>query len=67
VRPCQAARWLDGALCGYLAGYSGVPAVPLAGPRIGRAIAVVILKITGDSWRVISSSDPGEQPPGVRW
>lgn len=36
-----------------------------ADPLIGLAITLVILKITWDSWRVVSSSEPGEElrPP----
>jgi divalent metal cation (Fe/Co/Zn/Cd) transporter len=29
-------------------------------PLIGLAITLVILKITWDSWRIVSSSEPGE-------
>jgi cation diffusion facilitator family transporter len=34
--------------------------VRIADPLIGLAIALVILKITWDSWRVVSATDPGE-------
>jgi cation diffusion facilitator family transporter len=34
--------------------------VPRADPIIGLAITLVILKITWDSWRVVSTTDPGE-------
>jgi divalent metal cation (Fe/Co/Zn/Cd) transporter len=33
-----------------------------ADPMIGLVITLVILKITWDSWRVVSSSEPGEPP-----
>jgi Co/Zn/Cd efflux system component len=33
-----------------------------ADPLIGLAITAVILKITWDSWRVISTTEPGERP-----
>jgi divalent metal cation (Fe/Co/Zn/Cd) transporter len=33
---------------------------PRADPLIGLVITVVILKITWDSWRVISTTEPGE-------
>jgi cation diffusion facilitator family transporter len=33
-----------------------------ADPLIGLAITIVILKITWDSWRVISTTEPGESP-----
>jgi Co/Zn/Cd efflux system component len=33
---------------------------PRADPLIGLAMVVVILKITWDSWRVVSSTEPGE-------
>jgi Co/Zn/Cd efflux system component len=33
-----------------------------ADPLIGLAITLVILKITWDSWRVIHTSEPGEEP-----
>ena len=33
-----------------------------ADPLIGLAITIVILKITWDSWRVISATEPGEEP-----
>lgn len=33
---------------------------PIADPIIGLAITLVILKITWDSWRVVSTTDPGE-------
>jgi Co/Zn/Cd efflux system component len=33
---------------------------PRADPLIGLGIAVVILKITWDSWRVVSTTEPGE-------
>jgi divalent metal cation (Fe/Co/Zn/Cd) transporter len=32
----------------------------IADPIIGLAITLVILKITWDSWRVVSTTDPGE-------
>jgi divalent metal cation (Fe/Co/Zn/Cd) transporter len=32
----------------------------IADPLIGVAITLVILKITWDSWRVISTTEPGE-------
>lgn len=31
-------------------------------PIVGLAITLVILKITRDSWRVVSTTDPGEMP-----
>ena len=34
--------------------------VPRADPLIGLAITAVILKITWDSWRVVSTTEPGE-------
>ena len=34
--------------------------VPRADPLIGLAMAVVILKITWDSWRVVSATEPGD-------
>ncbi len=34
--------------------------LPRADPLIGLAITVVILKITWDSWRVVSTTEPGE-------
>ncbi len=34
--------------------------VPRADPLIGLAITVVILKITWDSWRIVSTTEPGE-------
>ena len=37
--------------------------LPVADPLIGLAITVVILKITWDSWRVVSTTDPGEMAP----
>ena len=38
---------------------------PIGDPIIGLAITVVILKITWDSWRTVSTTDPGEivNPP----
>ena len=33
---------------------------PRADPLIGLAMVVVILKITWDSWRVVSTTEPGE-------
>jgi cation diffusion facilitator family transporter len=33
---------------------------PIADPIIGLAITLVILKITWDSWRVVSTTEPGE-------
>jgi cation diffusion facilitator family transporter len=33
---------------------------PIADPLIGLAITLVILKITWDSWRIVSRTDPGE-------
>lgn len=36
--------------------------VPRADPLIGLAITVVILKITWDSWRIVSTTEPGETP-----
>jgi Co/Zn/Cd efflux system component len=43
---------------------AGLAAVGLdrADPLIGLAITIVILKITWDSWRVISTTEPGEAP-----
>jgi divalent metal cation (Fe/Co/Zn/Cd) transporter len=32
----------------------------IADPLIGLAITLIILKITWDSWRVVSTTDPGE-------
>jgi hypothetical protein len=37
--------------------------VPRAVPLIGLAITAVILKITWDSWRVVSTTEPGEIDP----
>ncbi len=37
--------------------------LPVADPLIGLAITVVILKITWDSWRVVSTTNPGEMAP----
>ena len=37
---------------------------PRADPLIGLAIVVVILKITWDSWRVVSTREPGEIDQG---
>jgi len=34
--------------------------VPIADPLIGLTITVVILKITWDSWRTVSTAEPGE-------
>lgn len=34
--------------------------LPAADPLLGLAITLVILKITWDSWRVVSTTDPGE-------
>jgi cation diffusion facilitator family transporter len=34
--------------------------VPIADPIIGLVITLVILKITWDSWRTVSTTDPGE-------
>jgi len=36
--------------------------LPRADPLIGLAITVVILKITWDSWRIVSTTEPGEIP-----
>jgi len=33
---------------------------PIADPIVGLAITLVILKITWDSWRVVTASEPGE-------
>ena len=33
---------------------------PIADPIIGLVITLVILKITWDSWRVVSTTEPGE-------
>jgi len=33
---------------------------PRADPIVGLAITLVILKITWDSWRVVSTTNPGE-------
>lgn len=33
---------------------------PIADPIIGLAITLVILKITWDSWRVVTTTEPGE-------
>ena len=35
---------------------------PLGDPIVGIAITVVILKITWDSWRTVSTTEPGELP-----
>lgn len=35
----------------------------LGDPLVGLAITLVILKITRDSWRTISTSDPGDEAP----
>ena len=37
--------------------------LPRADPLIGLAITLVILKITWDSWRVVSTTEPGELKP----
>jgi divalent metal cation (Fe/Co/Zn/Cd) transporter len=37
--------------------------LPRADPLIGLAITAVILKITWDSWRVVSTTEPGEIDP----
>jgi divalent metal cation (Fe/Co/Zn/Cd) transporter len=37
--------------------------LPVADPLIGLAITVVILKVTWDSWRVVSTTNPGEMAP----
>jgi cation diffusion facilitator family transporter len=37
--------------------------LPAADPLIGLAITLVILKITWDSWRVVSTTNPGEMAP----
>jgi Co/Zn/Cd efflux system component len=37
--------------------------LPRADPLIGLAITLVILKITWDSWRVVSTTEPGELEP----
>jgi Co/Zn/Cd efflux system component len=37
--------------------------LPRADPLIGLAITAVILKITWDSWRVVSTTEPGEIAP----
>ena len=39
---------------------------PRADPFVGLAITVVILKITWDSWRLISTTEPGETIPQRR-
>jgi cation diffusion facilitator family transporter len=36
---------------------------PIADPLIGLAITLVILKITWDSWRIVSRTDPGAMVP----
>ena len=36
---------------------------PIADPIIGLGITLVILKITWDSWRVVSTTEPGEIDP----
>ena len=42
-------------------GCSHVAPLPLhAGPIIGLAITLVILKITWDSWRTVTRTEPGE-------
>ncbi len=33
---------------------------PIGDPLIGLAITLVILKITWDSWRVVSTTEPAE-------
>ena len=33
---------------------------PIADPIIGLLITVVILKVTWDSWRTVSTTEPGE-------
>jgi divalent metal cation (Fe/Co/Zn/Cd) transporter len=38
--------------------------VRIADPLIGFAITLVILKITWESWRVVSRTEPGAQSPG---
>jgi divalent metal cation (Fe/Co/Zn/Cd) transporter len=35
--------------------------LPRADPLIGLAITVVILKVSWDSWRIVSTTEPGEQ------
>ena len=37
-----------------------------ADPLVGLVITLVILKITWDSWRVISTTEPGEREPHRR-
>lgn len=37
--------------------------LPAADPLIGLAITLVILKVTWDSWRVVSTTEPGEMAP----
>ena len=42
--------------------------LPIADPLVGLAITAVMLKVTWDSWRVISTTDPGEMAldePGI--
>ena len=34
--------------------------LPIADPLVGLAITAVMLKVTWDSWRVVSTTDPGE-------
>jgi divalent metal cation (Fe/Co/Zn/Cd) transporter len=34
---------------------------PRADPIVGLAITLLILKITWDSWRTVSTTEPGEQ------
>ena len=46
---------------GVIASAIGVAAgAPIADPIIGLVITLVILKITWDSWRVVSTTEPGE-------
>ena len=40
--------------------------LPRADPLIGLAITLVILKITWDSWRVVSTTEPGQIEPQQR-
>jgi len=40
--------------------------LPRADPVVGLVITLVIFKITWDSWRLVSTTDPGEMPAHAR-
>lgn len=48
---------------GVVASAAGVAlGVPVADPLVGLLITLVIFKITWDSWRLVSTTDPGDLP-----